>query len=550
MLRQLLPVLLFFSSFTSQAAGKQIQFTEQPHATSIWKDSVQISWSTNIPSVGVALVNENKRSIIGGDFNDRFSGGIVTEHSLILKNLQPGHIYKVLVCALGDDTAWSQEKYIATQSASTGKFTVYFTSPVDTSASTGVNATYLNNVVDDTLVQYINRAIYSLDIAIYNTTNSSSVADIAGALNSAHARGIRIRVIYDGSVTNTMIPNLDTAIKRMASPQGSPYNIMHNKFVVIDADANNPNLSYVWTGSTNWTTSQINGTDKNNVIIIQDQSLAQAYKTEFEEMWGDTGSVPNPNTAKFGPYKTDNTPHLFNIGGKTVECYFSPSDNVNTHLLNTIGTTNTDMEFATMVITRTDIADSIVAKVNASIFHTYGLVDDSVQTSTWSILKSGMLPHTMVSHTGQTGIMHNKYLIVDQSDVNSDPLVWTGSHNWSTAANTQNDENTVVVHDDTIANIYYQNFVHLFTQHGGIMGVNEIATDDFGVYPNPSTGNVTLSLEKDGKVKLFNLLGSEIGSWNFESGLHNIDISSFAKGIYLLRFTSADQSFTEKLVIE
>ncbi|HEY6162579.1 MAG TPA: hypothetical protein VI112_15225, partial [Bacteroidia bacterium] len=198
MLRQLYRVLLFLLFSASQVAGKQIQFTEQPHATYTWKDSVQISWSTNIPSVGVALVNENKRSITGTDFNDRFSGEIITEHSLILKNLQPGHIYKVLVCALGDDTVWSQEKFIATQSLSTGKFTVYFTSPVDTSVSTGTNAIYLNNAVDDTLVQYINRAIYSLDIAIYNTTNSSSVADIAGALNNAHARGVRIRVIYDG----------------------------------------------------------------------------------------------------------------------------------------------------------------------------------------------------------------------------------------------------------------------------------------------------------------------------------------------------------------
>ena len=33
--------------------------------------------------------------------------------------------------------------------------------------------------------------------------------------------------------------------------------------------------------------------DRNNVIAIQDQTLAQAYKIEFEEMWGSNTLTPN-----------------------------------------------------------------------------------------------------------------------------------------------------------------------------------------------------------------------------------------------------------------
>ena len=51
-------------------------------------------------------------------------------------------------------------------------------------------------------------------------------------------------------------------------------------------------------------------------------------------------------------------------------------------------------------------------------------------------------------------------MIVDQDAPSSDPLVFTGSHNWSAAADNDNDENTLVIHDATIANIYYQNLLN------------------------------------------------------------------------------------------
>ena len=533
-------------------------FTAQPHAVAIWKDSLKISWSTNMPSIGIVVFEEGEPMFSISDLDEHADFKIISEHSLIIRALQPGKVYSLSVLALSEDdndSVWSEKKYFATQSSSTGKFTIYFTASVDTLVSTGVNATFLNNVVDDTLVEYINRSQHTLDIAIYNTTSSMSVADIALAINNAYARGVRVRIIYDGSTGNTMIPNVNPLINRVASPQGNPFNIMHNKFVLIDADASNPNLPIVWTGSTNWTTSQINGTDKNNVIIVQDQSLAQAFKIEFNEMWGDTSIVPNPGFARFGPNKLDNTPHLFNIGGTIVESYFSPSDSVNTHLMNTIGTANTDMEFASMVITRNEIADSIVARVNAGVFQTYGLTDDSVLTTTWGILKTGMLPHTMASHTGQSGIMHNKYLIVDQANTSSDPLVWTGSHNWSASANNQNDENSLVIHDATVANIYYQSFVSLFNTNGGIMSIESSFTDEnwINVYPNPSNENVNVRVNVKGEMKIYNLLGEEVGSehsgWKLEVGENKIDVRYLSKGIYILRFFSGNKTSIKKLII-
>ncbi len=513
----------------------------------IGQTAFTVSWNTNRPCTGSLAYrnadNDLLNAIQGHD--------TAVFHSIPVTNLQPGNIYAVkIIAGLGNDTAVT-EKFFGTASASTGKITVYFTTPVDTTVSTGTNAIWLNNLADDTLVQYINRSKYSLDICIYNTTNSASIADIAGAINSAYSRGVKVRVIYDGSVGNTMIPNLNAAINRMASPQGSNYNIMHNKFMAIDAKSSNPNDSYVWTGSMNWTVQQINGTDYNNVIIFQDQTLAKAYKMEFDEMWGDTGTVPNFGASKFGQFKSDNTPHIFSIGGKTVESYFSPSDSVNLQILKTISSAGNDMEFETMVITRNDIADSITSKVSKGVFATYGMVDDSTTTLVWPNLKAGMLPNTLQSHTGQTGIMHNKYVIIDQSNTSSDPMVLTGSHNWSLVANTMNDENTVIVHDATIANIYYQEFHKTFTAHGGIMGVNDpIHNEEVKFFPNPAHSDLQVSGLKILRSEVYDVLGTLLQKKESCNDPCHFDLSGLRPGLYFLKVYSAKGLRVSKIIVE
>jgi len=67
------------------------------------------------------------------------------------------------------------------------------------------------------------------------------------------------------------------------------------------------------------------------------------------------------------------------------------------------------------------------------------------------------------------GILHHKFMVVDQYAPNSDPITFTGSHNWSAAADNDNDENTLVIHDATMANIYYQAFVKRFVDNMGVL---------------------------------------------------------------------------------
>jgi hypothetical protein len=78
-----------------------------------------------------------------------------------------------------------------------------------------------------------------------------------------------------------------------------------------------------------------------------------------------------------------------------------------------------------------------------------------------------------------------------------DPLVLTGSHNWSASADSRNDENTLIIHDDTLANMYYQEFSERFN-NGEIIGNTSIDTRELKdrpelmIYPNPNSGRFTL----------------------------------------------------------
>ena len=348
------------------------------------------------------------------------------------------------------------------------KIAIYFNQPVDNSVSTGVNAAYLNNSFADTIVAYINRAKYSIDIAQYDYNQSGSYTSIATAINNAYLSGKKVRWIYDSSQVNTGLALLNPGIHTMGSPTTAAYGIMHHKFIVIDANSANPNDAIVSTGSEDWGVTQFN-LAPNNLLFLQDSALAHAYLNQFNMMWGDTGVIPNTTTSKYGPFKTDLGQHIFHIDGKLIELYFSPSDATNTHILSTINSANTDLYFGVFTFTVAADANAIVARQTAGVY-TAGIVDQNSNTSAaYPILTSG-LGTNLKTYVGSGALVyHNKMLIVDPSNACSDPAVLTGSHNWSTSANTKNDENTLIIHNDTVANVYYQSFKANFAALGGTL---------------------------------------------------------------------------------
>ena len=352
-------------------------------------------------------------------------------------------------------------------SGSSGKIAIYFNMPVDSTLSSGVNAINVNGAMADTLVAYINRAKYSIDIAQYDYNQTSGFANIATAVNNAYLAGKKVRWIYDGSQSNTGLALLNSGINTLGSPTTSAYGIMHNKFVIIDAGSSNPDDAILCTGSEDWGVTQFVHCH-NNILFIQDSALAHVYTSEFNMMWGDTGIAPNATLSKFGPYKTDLGRHTFNIGGKTIELYFSPSDNTNDHILSSINSADTDLYFGVYDFTRSDDANAIISRHSAGVY-TAGIVDQYSNTGAAYPILTGGLGTMLKTYASSSYVYHNKMVIVDPSNICSDPQVLTGSHNWTTSANTVNDENTLIIHNDTIANIYYQAFAGNFESLSGTL---------------------------------------------------------------------------------
>ncbi|HRG57777.1 MAG TPA: phospholipase D-like domain-containing protein [Bacteroidia bacterium] len=535
-----------------------IQIISPITVSNIVTDGFKLSWLTD--SLGSSQVRYGRTpnlelGLVAGTPN-------TTTHEVILTGLNPADIiYAKCFSTQGTDTAFSTKGIYATQSLSTGNIIAYFNLSVDTTVASIQNANQLFEAIDDTLIAYIDRASETLDITIYDF-NLSNISNISDAINAAYNRGVEVRVISDGSLaaTNTGISAINNSIIKIPSPTTSSYGIMHNKFVIIDAKHSNPNKAIVWTGATNWQDGQINS-DANNVVIFQDQSLAKAYTLEFNEMWGDSGQIPSVTNSRFGPFKTDNTPHEFNIGGKRVECYFSPSDNVNNKLINTINSSNSSMYFASMIITRFDLSQAVTDQVALGV-EAFGLTHSIIGTITWNDLINGMQPaHMLANVDSANSIMHHKYLIVDQENSSSDPLVWTGSHNWSNNANNKNDENTVVIHDQNIANQFYQEFFSRFTQNGGSIVTFNVdqSISSASLFPNPNhQNNVTLIVQNNSNnntpntITIFDLAGKAQAQYQltFQKGLNNLnlDIKNLESGIYFVNFNNGSSSISKKLI--
>lgn len=443
---------------TDIAPASSINFSKPPAISNLSTEGFTLEWETESDGTTEMLYGNTPELELG----HQTVPGTGIQHSIAITGASASELFYIQPFSVsGNDTAKIFTQVYITSSNSSGEMKAFFNRSVDHSVSTGTLALYVDHAIDDTLINYINRAKTSIDFTAYNF-NNAGISNISDALNAAHNRGVVVRVVYDINQSNFGTDELDPAIGKMASPVSEypNYGIMHNKFVVFDALSENHDAPVVWTGATNFSAGQIN-MDPNDVVLIQDKSLAIAYRLEFNEMFGSEGAQPDAKISRFGPDKLNDTPHEFIIGGKRVESYFSPSDNTHTKILETLRTADTDLNVATMLITKSDLAYAI-RDAHESGVATQVLVKDEASCTDLvvSTLKNSLQEKFKVA--GEAGIMHHKYAIVDQSDASSDPILLVGCHNWSASAQFRNDENTLLIHDQDIANQYYQEFVNRY----------------------------------------------------------------------------------------
>lgn len=532
-----------------------IMLTSPLSESNITQTGLTLSWTTNLAGTSQLMYGANPDLLNLSLVNTT----LVTAHSISLTGLTASQIVYVKAFSVdGTDTAFSPLRPYISRSNSSGDIKVFFNHPVDHSAASGENALFLQQAIDDTLIAYINRAEESIDFTMYNFTETG-LSSVSGALNAAYARGVDVRIIFDGSAANSGIQNVVDGIKKIGSFQGADYTIMHNKFIIIDAYHSNPNKAIVWTGSTNLTDGQVN-LDPNNVTVITDQSLAKTYTLEFNEMFGTSGLNPDVAKAKFGKFKTDNTPHKFIIAGKEVECYFSPSDNTNDYLIRTIASADNKLDIGTMLITRSDIAYALQDAVNLRSVALRVLNDayGSNSTTVDGILNT-LIGNDYQDDANNPGIMHHKYMIVDEGTT-SNPTVFTGSHNWSNNANNSNDENTLIFLDDQrIANLFYQSFLYRFNENKYMSIDAAGAANGLKMYPNPAHAELNIEFtsqnQQAAQILIYAVNGALVGqhSQNLVAGsnLVKVNLQNLKAGAYVVVLKSTNQApFYGNLIVE
>ncbi len=497
-------------------------FTSAVVQTNITTTSFDLSWSVSDSSS--TNCNYGLSTSLGIPINN---GGNILTHTMNLTGLQPATFYYVECYSVnGNDTAFSNVGIYSTASNSSGIIRPYFNHSVDVSVSTGVDAQNITTYFNDTIKAYMDLAQNTLDICVYNASD----ATIATAINDAYNRGVVVRYIADDDVTNIMLSSLDPNIP-IVYRDPAPAGIMHNKFIIVDA--NSTNNSWVMGGSTNWTNPSNLFNDYNNLIFIQDEAIAKAYTLEFEEMWGGT----------FGTNKLDNTPHNFKVNGKDVAVYFSPSDQTTSRISEFINEVDYTLEFGLLGFTRDDLGLAVIAKDGEFGVNVRGIIEqENITGSEFAdLIAAGV---NVKSHTGIAYQFHHKYAIADANVTASDPTILTGSHNWSSNAENNSDENTIVIHDATIANIYLQEFTERFNELGA-SGIDELITVEVSVFPNPSKGVV--QVKSDLTIQQINLYMAD-GKLISTTTDTILDIKT--KGIYFIKIITEKGIAVKKIVIE
>jgi len=346
-----------------------------------------------------------------------------------------------------------------------------------------------------TATDLIDAAQYSIDVCLYTLSDSQ----IGTALLNADARGVTLRVIVeDGNHSGSVIDDLEAAgvpVIDDAYGLNDGDGLMHNKFLTVDARAGAPAGSgTVLGGSWNFNWGGWNY-DANNLVRLVSDGLAQAYTAEFDEMWGSAGDTPSSTESRFGDRKYDNTVHSFLVDTVAVEQYFGPSDGLSSEIQSLIAGADYEICFCIFSFTRQDISDAMKSRYDAGV-EVRGVFDeanDGDPYSEYNDMTGGgenpWSPPAPVILDDLGGNLHHKYMLIDPNHPASDPVVITGSNNWSSAAEYSNDENMLVLHDANLANQYYQEFAARYGMQSAATPIHDVQYTEDPSGDSPLTGS-------------------------------------------------------------
>ncbi|XWK87826.1 MAG: DUF655 domain-containing protein [Phormidium sp.] len=257
--------------------------------------------------------------------------------------------------------------------------------------------------------------------------------------------------------------------------------LMHHKFVIVD------NQIIIIT-SANFTTSDIHGDlqnpdslgNDNSLLKINSPELATIFTEEFNVMWGDgVGGKPD---SKFGVKKPLRPVQTVDLATVNISVQFSPTSrkvpweqSSNGLIGKTLSAATESIDLALFVFSEQQIANVLETNHQRSVkirtliepdfayrYYSEGLdmmgvalVNDckyEINNQPWqSPIKTVGTP---LLRKGD--LLHHKFAVIDGK------ITIAGSHNWSEAANTNNDETLVIIQSPKIAAHFQREFDRLY----------------------------------------------------------------------------------------
>jgi len=332
------------------------------------------------------------------------------------------------------------------------------------------------------------------------------------ALKQAIDRGVDVKIVYHATPENRKALSAATLPNRSSDGQilfeRTRPKTPHNKFIVRLAKGTDP--VSVWTGSTNFTPSGFLG-QTNVGHLVTDRVVASTYLKLWSELSRNPASgdahanamalSPNPQnligngvTIVFSPRPSDRMLEWYGsrIGDAANSSMFTGAFNVDPEILKPIEQHGPSMRFILLERPPTPEITKAQEDNPADLMLSYGAILGKMSRRTGhdadgnEVAKWVPIPHFEIENwfldeelerkngQGFVFFIHTKFLLVDPLSI--DPLVCTGSANFSGESLKSNDENMLLVRGNTrVADIYVTEFDRIFRHFYSRDAANAIA---------------------------------------------------------------------------
>lgn len=343
---------------------------------------------------------------------------------------------------------------------------------------------WLSHGLFEALMGFIARAAdqrFALRAALYEFHYQPAV----NAFAAAAERGADVKIVYDAASSYRReneaaiaIAGLDTHGAVIARTVTS--GIRHNKFIVL-VQGGEPRA--VWTGSTNVSAGGIFG-HSNVGHIVWDRDVAAQYLAYWDRLAAnltDSKLRPLNNTATPTPEgkpPKNSVTALFSARDTkppaaaasapppaTLRWYAERMAEAKRIVCFTVAF-NLDTVFQQVLARESDVLRYVIKDDPLGSGESLG-VDRDVIFASGSYLGPGWWSNFLAERDNplnSNDYIHTKFLLVDP--LSEDPLVVTGSANFSRPSQWSNDENMLVVRGDTrVADIYFGEYMRVFDHH-------------------------------------------------------------------------------------